>query len=113
MADTSELLKKNKAFLLAFTNFKRNQRKDLLKHASRTQVLSVVEIIVNILNANISIPDVVYRLMEKYKSVFRKLIEKQSWKKRKAILEKITEVVVKIFKRILHEIYADFVNDEI
>ena len=32
---------------------------------------------------------------------------------RKALLEKVCGVVVKVFKKIVHSIYGDFMNDEI
>ncbi len=113
MAESSDLLTKNKTFLFGFCNFNRNQRKHLLKTATRSQVLSIVEIILNILRENISIPDGVLNLMSKYKHIFRRIIEKQTWKKRRELLMKIAGVIAKIFKKILNGVYEQIMNDEI
>ena len=109
----SELLRKNKVFLYAVTHFNSKQRNYLLKNASRPQVLSIVEIILNILNFNLEIPQSVYDQMKKYKYVFRKLVEKQSWKKHKTLLLKVAGVIVKVFKKIINDIYKQFTEHEI
>ncbi len=113
MGETSELLRKNKVFLYAITHFNRKQRNYLLKNASRPQILSIVEIILNILNFNLEIPQSVYEQMKKYKYVFRKLIEKQSWQKRKALLLKVAGAIVKVFKVVINQIYKKFTENEI
>ncbi len=113
MADNTDLLTKNKTFLFGFNSFTRNQCTHLLKNATRSQVLSIVEIILNILRENIQIPDAVLNLMKKYKHIFRRLIEKQSWKKRRELLMKIGGVISKIFKKILNDVYEQIMNHEI
>ncbi len=113
MAGVSELLQKNKSFLFGLSTFNRSQRTHLLKNASRSQVLSVVEIILNILKNNFKIPDTVFQHMQKYKHIFRRIIEKQPWKRRRELLIKIAAVIAKVLKRILNEIYEQFMNDEI
>ncbi len=109
----SDLLRKNKVFIYAVTHFSSKQRNYLLKNASRSQVLSIVEIILNILNFNLEIPESVHEQMKKYKYVFRKLVEKQTWQKRKALLLKVAGVIVKVFKKIINDIYKQFIEHEI
>lgn len=107
MESLTPLLKNNKTFLYAIADLSRDQRLHLLNTASRAQVLSVIEIILNVLAENLKIKDKTLGLMQRYKSKLRDLTENQDWQKRRSSLVKLSKIVANILADVLNSIYQD------
>ena len=105
MEGLTPYLKNNKTFLHAVTDLSRNQRLHLLNTASRVQVLSLIEIILNVLSENLAVKEKTLKLMERYKTKLRQIIVDQDWKKRRSSLVKLNKIVATLLSDVLKDIY--------
>lgn len=81
-------IEENKNFLNLLCNSKRKIQRILIKNASKEQIYSICEIILNILNQNLKIDDKVLKNLSKKKNTLRQLIKKGSLKKKKYLIQK-------------------------
>lgn len=105
MENLSHHLQNNRTFLQALTELDTKHRKHLLQNAKRSPILAIAEILYNILKGHVEIDDSTYQLLLKNKCNIRKVIQKQSWKQRKKLIEKSSGVIVKILKYMIPHIY--------
>lgn len=77
------------------------QRKNLLKYASKDQILALSEIVINFLNGNVTVAnDSNFTRFQKYKKLFRIIgsEKKISWHKRQQALIKLGKILVIFLK---------------
>lgn len=111
MENLSSQLENNKVFLQALTKLNRKQKKHLINHADRSQILAITEILFNILKGHVELNELIYSILLKHKKIIRQIIEKQPWKNRKALLQKSLGVIIKITEFMIPLIFASEENE--
>lgn len=87
MAEKSiENIKRNKDLLKILAFSKLRYKKAIINSADKELVLSICDIILNILNGNVHLDSDTKEKLNKYKRLLRKVVEKNSLKKKKKIL---------------------------
>jgi len=79
-------IEKNKNFLQLLCTSNSNLQKALIKNASKDQIFSICEIILNLLNGNLKIREDDLQKLSKKKKLLRELIKKGSSIKKKKFL---------------------------
>lgn len=84
--DKSPKLKNNKIFLKFLCICSAKQRKSVINHASKDEILALTECCINILNGNVKLTDEERRRLTKHCSHIRAVSNKISILKKKRIL---------------------------
>ena len=79
-------IKNNKDFLNLLCKSKKKFRKFLIQNASKEQIYSICEIVLNILNGNLKVSD--KNKLSKKRKLLRKIIQKSSLKKKRYLIQK-------------------------
>lgn len=79
---------KNKNFLQLLTKSNKKIQKSMIKNASKEQIKSICEIILNLLSGNIKLDQEDLSKLYKKRNSLRELIKKQSIKKKKYLIQK-------------------------
>ena len=72
----SDLVKKEKHFILLFLNTSTSQQKKLIKIMSTRQLRAIVQIVYNTLQGNLKVSDVIKKQLQRNKRVIRQFIAK-------------------------------------
>lgn len=107
MADSRSLIFIHRSFLETIPTLKRKQRMLMIAHASRSQVLSIVEVVVNILADNIEIDRDIYNYLNRKRKLLREIAEKQPWQNRRKLLLVLGRGVTVILKGVLPKLFKD------
>lgn len=78
----------NQEFLRYLCNCKSKQQKLIIKNATKDQINAICEIILNILNGNLKINELQFKKFSSKKSVLRQIVNKNSLKKKKYLIQK-------------------------
>lgn len=78
----------NQDFLRLLCSSKRNLQKQLIKNATKDQIYSICEIVVNILKGNLKIDQQQFQKFLKKRKAFRELVKKSPLKKKKILIQK-------------------------
>ena len=85
----SNRIKSNINYLKLLLNSNNRLQKSLIQNASKEQIYSLCEIILNILNGNIKLSDEEFKKLDKKKKLLRYLVHnKTSIKKKKYLIQK-------------------------
>lgn len=79
---------KNKNFLQLLTKSNKKIQKSMIKNASKEQIKSICEIVLNLLSGNIKLDQEDLSKLYKKRNSLRELIKKQSIKKKKYLIQK-------------------------
>lgn len=95
------LFSRNIHFLHVLSEAKnKKQRENLIKYATRLQVMSVVEVIVNTLHGNVKISPALFNELKKKKKILRALKARKSWKVKRGYVMNLR----KVLNLLLHDI---------
>ena len=81
-------IKDNREFLNFLCKANKKIRKILIKNASREQIYTICEIILNILKGNFQVPKEQLEYLNKKKKQLRAIIQRSTLKKKKHIIQK-------------------------
>ena len=83
----NQRLAKNKHFLCLLSDCKKIQRRAILSNASRDQIYSICECILNVCNGNLPLDSANFKKLRPFRSHFRTILDKRvSLRKRKQTL---------------------------
>ena len=81
-------IKNNKDFLNLLCKSKNKYRKFLIQKASKEQIYAICEIVLNILNGNLKVPEINKNKLDKKKKTLRKIVQKGSLKNKRYLIQK-------------------------
>ena len=81
-------VKNNIEFLSLLCRSKKKFRNFLIQYANKEQIYTLSEIVLNILNGNLKVPEQLVKKLSKKRKLLRKLVQKNSIKKKKFLIQK-------------------------
>ena len=83
-----EQIDQNKHFLSLFCSSPRKVQHALIKNATKSQIYSICEIVLNILKGNLKLPQEEIEKLQKKKKVLRSLMKRSSLKTKKHLIQR-------------------------